>query len=250
MSKKLDDLVKKGTNLYEEEYIEKEIKSLIDEENYLVGFADMTGLIPDRYKEHNYAIVAGKKLDNRVIDDLIDGPTMEYYNCYEETNRLLSEMANKISLRLTELDISNIVVEPTLTDSEITEEVRKTLTCDFSHKMAGTRAGLGWIGKTDLFISERFGPRLRLATVLTDHPLNCSNSPVNESKCGSCNICVVKCPAKAATGELWNIHTEREIFFDPFKCKEKCLELSQKNINIRTTMCGICVSVCPHGKKG
>ncbi len=228
--------------------IEKEIVSLIDKDNYIIGFADMTGLISDRYKEHNYAIVVGKKMDDTIIDGLIDGPTMEYYNCYEEVNRIISEMAHKISRRLTELNISSIVIEPTLTGSEITEEIRKTLTCDFSHKMAGTRAGLGWIGKTDLFISERFGPRLRLATVLTDHPLPCSKSPVNESKCGNCNICVAKCPAKSATGELWDIHTERDVFFNPFKCKDTCLELSQKKINIKSLICGICVSACPYGR--
>ena len=37
---------------------------------------------------------------------------------------------------------------------------------DISHKMVATRAGLGWIGKADLFISSRFGPRLRLVSIL------------------------------------------------------------------------------------
>ena len=38
----------------------------------------------------------------------------------------------------------------------------------FPHKTAATRAGLGWIGKTALFVSPEFGPAVRLATVFTD----------------------------------------------------------------------------------
>ena len=43
---------------------------------------------------------------------------------------------------------------------------------DFPHKTAANMAGLGFIGKSVLFISNEFGPRVRLATVLTDAPLN------------------------------------------------------------------------------
>jgi hypothetical protein len=38
----------------------------------------------------------------------------------------------------------------------------------FQHKIAATSAGLGWIGRNGLLISPRYGPRLSLATVLTD----------------------------------------------------------------------------------
>src|ERR1019366_2714391 len=34
----------------------------------------------------------------------------------------------------------------------------------FAHKTAATRAGLGWIGKTGLFVSPEAGTKLRLAT--------------------------------------------------------------------------------------
>src|SRR5512140_2319896 len=38
----------------------------------------------------------------------------------------------------------------------------------FNHKMAATSAGLGWIGRNGLLISADYGPRLSLATILTD----------------------------------------------------------------------------------
>jgi epoxyqueuosine reductase len=114
--------------------------------------------------------------------------------------------------------------------------------------MAATRAGLGWIGKTALFISKKFGPRLRLVTILIDHPIECANSPIEESRCGKCRVCVEKCPAQAANGKSWNINLDRDEFFNAFKCREKCRELAWKHLKQRISICGLCVSVCPMGK--
>jgi len=48
----------------------------------------------------------------------------------------------------------------------------------FSHKIAATQAGLGWIGKTAVFVSARFGAAVRLTTVFTDLPLpRCGTAP-------------------------------------------------------------------------
>ena len=100
----------------------------------------------------------------------------------------------------------------------------KTLRYKVSHKMIGTRAGLGWIGKTDLFVSDAFGPRLRLVSILVNMPVGIPGQTIDKSRCGRCNICVEECPAHAATGQLWDIHTDRDQFFDARKCYEKCGE--------------------------
>src|SRR5512143_3680885 len=73
----------------------------------------------------------------------------------------------------------------------------------FNHKMAATSAGLGWIGKNGLLISPDFGPRLSLATVLTDAPFE-PDEPVEHSLCGNCSLCAVYCPSKAITGAEWS----------------------------------------------
>ena len=94
-------------------------------------------------------------------------------------------------------------IKATVEDSEIDDTYKKTLRYPFSHKMAATRSGIGWIGKTDLLVTSRFGPRVRLASLLTTENISHSGIPIDESQCGSCNICVNHCPAKAATGQLW-----------------------------------------------
>jgi epoxyqueuosine reductase len=232
-----------------QEKIRDRIKEIIgNDEDYIVGYADLSGLLNHRYQGKNKAIVLGKKLDDDIVDSVSSGPNVQYYNLYNRTNKELADWVHKVGDYIESINCSAIVVEPTLTPEEHTDEFFRNLRYDFSHKMAATRAGLGWIGKTDLFISSRFGPRLRLATVLTDYPFELNSLPIDKSECGECNICVESCPAKAGKGELWNTNIDRDEFFDAFKCRKMCIELSKKNMGFEATICGICVSVCPVGK--
>lgn len=48
-------------------------------------------------------------------------------------------------------------------------------------------AGLGWIGKQTLLITPEYGPRVMLATVLTDAPFKTAK-PITESRCGVCSM--------------------------------------------------------------
>jgi epoxyqueuosine reductase QueG len=113
--------------------------------------------------------------------------------------------------------------------------------------MVATRAGLGWIGKTDLLISKDFGPRLRLVSLLLKQKPECESMPVDKSRCGKCTVCVEKCPARAANGKLWNVHVHRDDFFDARKCREKCGELAMERLHVSVRICGMCVAVCPVG---
>ena len=229
--------------------MKQKINALLpDPDRYLIGFADMKNLLSGRYEQFGYCIVIGKKLDDIITDAIISGPTMEYLNLYMEVNRELGESAEKISGLLLSMDVDSLVVPPTIEGSKLTGEIEKTLDYGFSHKKAGTRSGLGWIGKTDLFVSESLGPRVRLASVLTNYPLPLKKDPVEKSRCRDCDLCVSICPAQAANGVLWDTGVKREDFFDPFKCRDKCRELSQRNIGKDVTICGMCISVCPYGR--
>ncbi len=224
-------------------------KIISDRGEYIFGLADISGLLNNSYRDYSGAISIGKKLDNTIIDQLVDGPTLDYYRHYNRVNLELSEVLAELSKELGAMHIDHAVIKPTVSSGELTAEHHRTLTHDFSHKMAATRAGLGWIGKTDLFISEKFGPRVRLASILVKMPFPVTRHACNESRCGSCRVCVDACPAKAATGALWNISMKREDFFDAFKCMDTCRELANKRIQKNESICGICVCVCPIGKQ-
>jgi len=230
--------------------LEERIKKLVDcEEGVLIGFAGLRDVIGRMYGEHTSAVVLGKKLDDGIIDSIISGPNEEYYRLYRETNVHLQTLLRRIKSELSSLHVSSIPIEPTVSDDQLDEEYARTLRTDFSHKMAATRAGIGWIGKTALLVSESFGPRLRLATLLIDRPVGTEKLPIDESRCGACTLCVRVCPAGAANGRAWKLGMEREDFFDPFKCRETCISLSLKNFKKPVSICGICIAVCPVGVK-
>jgi epoxyqueuosine reductase QueG len=105
----------------------------------------------------------------------------------------------------------------------------------FSHKLAAHLAGLGWIGKSCLLLTDRFGPRARFVSVLTDAPLETGQTL--DKSCGKCHVCVDACPAKAFTGEEFRPSDGREVRFDVFKCSEYR----------KDNACGLCVSTCPVG---
>lgn len=223
---------------------------LVPAEDFIYGFANLEGLLDEEYREYSYGIAIGKHLDDRIIDSIKNGPTLEYYNHYKKMNDDLTDISIRICNELRKCNINCINIEPTIPlESDEFSPYLETLRYKISHKMIATRAGLGWIGKTDLFVSKAFGPRVRLTSILIDAPIEITGNAIDKSRCGSCDICVESCPAQAANGKLWDIYTDRNEFFDPHKCYDKCAELAKTLFDKDIRICGICVSVCPIGKK-
>ncbi len=229
--------------------INKTLKKHLDPERHVYGFGDLTGLLDPVYSRVTHGISILCRLDNPIIDGIGDGPTHEYYTLYTRVNLELNNIVAAVAKELTTDQYIFLPVYATIEDAAIHESIVKTLTSNFSHKMVATRSGLGWIGKTDLLISEQFGPRIRMASVVTNYVLPCNRIPINESRCGACTKCVDSCPANAANGIQWDIYTPREVFFDPFKCRQYCRLITKKRLSIDNSLCGKCVMVCPMGKQ-
>ena len=87
----------------------------------------------------------------------------------------------------------------------------------FAHKTAATQAGLGWIGKTAIFVSPRLGPWLRLTTVFTDAEL-ASAGPITEGGCAKCRRCVDACPAGAGRDTQWHAGMPSDELLDVVAC--------------------------------
>lgn len=225
------------------------IDSVISSEHYQYGFADLYGLLSGEYEFYRSGISILRKLDNSIIDAISNGPTEEYLNHYRSVNEELKTVVSSIETILLKNNISCKAVPPTFYDYQLDSLYQQTLVSPLSHKMVATRAGLGWIGKTDLFISEQYGPRVRLSSVLIEDRIASPSSAIEKSRCGTCMVCVKACPGKTATGKEWDIHTFRNEFFDPFKCRETCKKLTKERLNEEISICGICVSVCPAGRK-
>jgi epoxyqueuosine reductase QueG len=116
----------------------------------------------------------------------------------------------------------------------------------FPHRTGATRSGLGWIGKNCCLITEDFGPRVRLGTVLTNMDFEYGKS-IEAAACGECDLCVKACPANALKGNSWHAGIERHELLDPKSCSEH-MRSKYQHIG-RGAVCGICIKSCPVGKK-
>ena len=97
-------------------------------------------------------------------------------------------------------------------------------------------------GKSGLFISTKYGSKVRLATVLTNAPIHSENEVVKNG-CGNCDKCVKACPAGAISGKIYSVSMDRSEFFSAEKCSHNMK--NYKDIG-RGAVCGICIKVCPY----
>lgn len=130
-------------------------------------------------------------------------------------------------------------IPPTVQNDE------EELAAPFSFKYAAVNAGLGWIGKNDVVITEKYGPRVRLSAILIDHPFTYGQRIIR-SKCpDSCRKCVEACPYDALHDVKWEIEALRNDIIDYKLCNQKRSLYLEKHG--RKNACGLCMAACPVG---
>jgi epoxyqueuosine reductase len=67
---------------------------------------------------------------------------------------------------------------------------------EVDHRRAAVLAGIGTYGKNNLLLTKQYGPRVRLATVVTTATI-AAGKPLRKSLCTECGACVDACPAHA-----------------------------------------------------
>jgi epoxyqueuosine reductase QueG len=206
----------------------------------LCGTSNIKGLQPAQFSALPFAITIGIRLSDAVVDAVTQGPTKLYFAHYRAVNALLDMTATKCVGWLQRRGFNALAIPASQTTSE------SGISADFPHKTAANMAGLGFVGKSALFISSAFGPRVRLATVLTDMPLPAGE--MQPAQCGDCRVCVDACPCGALTGRAWSVSAAREDIVDAQLCSRHMKKVYQ-HIG-RGAVCGICMAVCPFGKRG
>jgi len=103
----------------------------------------------------------------------------------------------------------------------------------FSYKRAAQLAGLGTIGKHSLLITPQYGPRVRLACLLTETPLEPSPAK-GKDYCLDCEACIRACPSQALQvpkpGEAYSMNkfacrTYRQAGLTCSVCLKACMEV-------------------------
>ena len=211
----------------------------------MVGFADISILPTEARHSLDRGISIGVALNPAVVKGISKGPNMSYYYEFVRANDFLNYLADYGSRLLAKKGYKAI---PMIAKSSNPEMI----SAPFQHKTVATRAGLGWIGKSALLVTEKYGPALRLNSVLTDAPFECG-VPIENSRCGDCEECKDACPGDAISGIQWCVAKHRDEFFTALKCS-RVLNNYKKELGLESIMntaglCGKCIVVCPFAKK-
>ena len=186
----------------------------------------------------HYAFSIVVKLSNAVLRSIEGAPSFAYFQHYRAANALLDRIAFKVA---NQIEKSGYEAFPVAASQSLGKNnPYRGVT---AHKTAAVLSGLGFVGKSGLFLCEEYGSKVRLATVLTDMPLT-PEFPLIENGCGNCTACQKACPAGAIFGTLPTVDGERN--FDPEKCSRYMKEHFQ-DIG-RGSVCGVCIAVCPKNK--
>lgn len=205
----------------------------------LVGFADMIGF------EYPFGISIALSLDRKILSGIKDNPTKDYEGEYERANAKLDELSY-----LGEKFLINRGFRAKAFPATAHSYDSKELCAPLQHKTTAVKAGLGWIGKLDLLVTESFGSGVRFASILTDMPVENDEigKPITESKCGSCSSCADACPADASRRVNWRHGMSRSDLVDIFACNDSITH-RVKQLGLRRAICGICIVSCPYTRR-
>jgi epoxyqueuosine reductase QueG len=201
-----------------------------------LGVADLTGMAAENGRlfenvegEYARAVVMGVRLQDAVVEEIIDHPTILYFHNYRQANYQLDRLGWTIADLLQNKGHRAMAIPA----SQIVK--RDPMRGHVSHRRLGELAGIGFRGRNNLLVHPEHGARMRYVTVLTDAPLE-PDAPYSGEGCGGCRACIAVCPA-GAIGE-----TSKDYKLDA--CYAKLTEFTRLPF-IGQHICGVCVKACP-----
>lgn len=178
------------------------------------------------------AVVLGIPLPTAMVATT---PSMVYQELYHTSNRVLDDMAYRLTVHLGSLGY-RAVFFPRDCYFNI-EALLDEPTAAMSHVLAGYYSGMGTIGDSHNLLTPEYGPRVRMVTVLTDAVMD-YDEMIGSDLCIHCGKCLRQCPSKAFTANGNGIYD-----MDMEACIRYHLELKKQ----RHWPCGRCIDVCPVG---
>lgn len=170
---------------------------------------------------YNKAILIGIVLEPSYIFRLCNENIIDYYQFSEKekaADSLAEWTADFIEARGYKAYAQS---EKNLALHGFYEETTKTT--PLPHKKIALLAGIGWIGKSNLLVTQEYGSAICMCTVLTNATLPTENKPIIKPKCGDCTVCKDICPTGVIRGATWEIAMNRDLIVNVYHC-ETCLK--------------------------
>ena len=204
----------------------------------LVGFCKLDAS-PIKNQPHLiYAVSIAVKLSDSVLRTIDKRPTIMYFQHYRTANARLDQLAFDC---VKDIEDCGFDAFPIAGSQSMPENKYYGV---FQHKTAARLAGLGYVGKNSMFITPEYGSKIRLATVLTDMPLESTRSIIS-TDCGDCTICQNACPVGCIYGDNFSPENPTAELFDKEKCSN---HMKTYNDVGRGAVCGLCFRACPKNK--
>ncbi len=164
-------------------------------------------------------------------------PSMVYQELYDTSNRVLDDIAYRLTNYITTKLGYKAVFFPRDCYYSI-DVLLKNPNAAFSHVMAGYYAGVGTIGDSHNLITKEYGPRLRIVSVLTDAPIS-ADEMIEKNLCIHCKKCLRNCPS-----QCFKENGDSLFIMDKMACTEYHVKIKNEN----HWPCGVCIDVCPVGE--
>ncbi len=197
-----------------------------------IGFADVNGLASDFVDLPN-GISLVLKLPKEAMYLVKEEEYEAYWKCFHSQIAKLTEISLKGEEYIKSLGYDAFAL--TMTRNEC--DMEKLLSI-LPYKTIATKSGLGWIGRSALFVTPEYGSAVALGAILTDMPLE-FGEPITDSECDDCTNCQDACPVNAINPQKWNDRLKREDIIDIETCSEYIIDQYKAGLG-----CTKCMSEC------
>ncbi|MGX8693312.1 MAG: hypothetical protein ACSW71_00245 [Methanobrevibacter sp.] len=195
-----------------------------------VGYADVNGLAKD-FVDLPHGISLVLKLPKETIHLVENENYPEYWKSFHAKIAELTQMA----LKGEEFIKSKGYNAFALTMERNECDMEKLLSI-LPYKTIATKSGLGWIGRSALFVTPEYGSAVVLGAILTDMPLELG-IPITDSECDDCENCQNACPVKAINPQKWNDRLNRKDIIDIEACSEYIIDQYKNGLGCTKCMC-------------
>ncbi len=159
----------------------------------------------------------------RLADGTID---KNKWNLYVKEYHKINNLLNLISREIAD-SLGGIPIQATIEEMP-TKNVEEYYGITVSHRVVAENAGLGWRGKNELIVNEKFSCAIRFASIIVDLPLPSGRKI--ESLCGECEACLEACPFLKNKDKLENYREN---------CRRYIIQLG-----LDAPVCGKCIKAC------
>ena len=201
------------------------MKFLLEHEASIVRFVDISHFSKEQTHGYEKAILFCMALSRQYLVYFLNGKPLDFDNDeYLTKEHKVEELADQLAKYIQgkgfqahpqseASNLNNGYIEQAYIDPDLRQGISI-----LPQKAIARAGGLGFIGKSNLLVTEEYGSAITMCSVLTDAPVITEKHPVIESKCGACVACVDNCPANALSGNEWTLGCSRESIVDVSKC--------------------------------